>query len=75
MLGVTGAVAGMTLAGAAGLKLGPIGLLAASVAGGLSLFVLCRAVSNVTERRRNRNHTPVREFESGGPSGRTQEDT
>ena len=40
VLGVTGAVAGMTLAGAAGLKLGPVGLLAASIIGGLVRGVL-----------------------------------
>ena len=75
VLGVTGAVAGMMAAGAAGLRLGPIGLLAASVAGGMGLFTLAGLVSNVTERRRNRNHKPVREFGTCGPSGRTQEDT
>lgn len=56
VLGVTGAVAGMTLAGVAGLRLGPIGLLAASITGGVGLVMLCEAVSNVTKRRRKRNH-------------------
>jgi len=75
VLGVTGAVAGLSLAGAAGLRLGAIGLLAVSIGGGVGLFALCKAVSNVTEWRRNRNHVAPSEFESGGSTGRTQEDT
>lgn len=74
VLGVTGAVAGMTLAGVLHFGLGPVGLLAASIAGGAGLFALCAAVSNVTKRRRNRNLVGPREFESCAQTGRPQED-
>lgn len=74
VVGVTGAVLGLGLAGAAGLKLDGVGLLAASVACGVLILVVSRAIANAAERRRNRNHTERREFESGGSTGRTQED-
>lgn len=73
VLGVTGAVAGMMAAGAAGFRLGSIGLFAASVLGGAALLGLFRLTSNVSKRRRNRNLVGTSEFESCGPSEETQE--
>jgi uncharacterized membrane protein YeaQ/YmgE (transglycosylase-associated protein family) len=74
VLGVTGAVLGLSLAGLAGLRLGGVGLLVASVTGGVLAFALGKAISNAAQRRRNRNHTSQDEFGSGGSTGRTQED-
>lgn len=72
ILGVTGAVLGLTLAGAAGLRLGPVGLLAASLCFGLLILALARSLSIAAERRRNRNHKLPREFESGGSTGNAE---
>ncbi|HEX6859288.1 MAG TPA: hypothetical protein VF138_03695 [Caulobacteraceae bacterium] len=55
VLGITGAVGGMVLLGAVGWKLGALGLLAASLAGGVLLQALSRPISSWAERRRNRN--------------------
>jgi uncharacterized membrane protein YeaQ/YmgE (transglycosylase-associated protein family) len=75
VLGVTGAVLGLSLAGALGLRLSGVGLLVASVTGGVLAFASGKAISNAAERRRNRNHKPQKEFESSGSTGRTQEDS
>jgi len=75
VLGVTGAVLGLSIAGAAGLRLGWVGLLVTSVTGGVLALAFARAILNAAERRRNRNHKSPHEFESGGSTGNTQEDT
>jgi hypothetical protein len=75
VLGATGAVLGLSLAGLAGLRLSGVGLLVASVTGGVLAFAFGKAISNAAERRRNRNHKPQKEFESCGSTGRTQEDS
>jgi len=75
ILGFTGAVLGLMLAGAAGWKLNGLGLLAASLICGLLVFAVSWALANAAERRRKRNHVQRREFESCGSTGRTQEDT
>ena len=72
ILGLTGAVLGLMLAGVAGVGLGPVGLLAASLGFGLLILALARSLSIAAERRRNRNHKLPREFESGGSTGNAE---
>lgn len=58
-LGIAGAVLGMLAAGALGLTLNAIGLLAAAIVGGLTIL----GVRLLTARIRERNHAARDEFE------------
>lgn len=73
VVGITGAVLGMTLMGMVGLRLGAVGLLAASLAGGLLVLAAARPFASGAKRWRKRNHVSRDEFEKRGSTG-TQED-